>query len=314
MKKAVIVGCQGQDGRLLNDLLTRKKYRIVGLDKRIIKYPRRSHFKKVDISKRAEVFDLIKLFKPDEVYYLAAFHHSSEDRPIENIKLFQESYKVNVLSLINFLEGIRMYSPRTRLFYAASSHVFGESKDIPQDESTHINPNCIYGITKAAGLFTCRFYRNNYSLFASAGILYNHESSLRNERFVSMKIIKTAVNINKNKEKHLNLGDLSAEADFGYAPDYVDAMYRILNIDKSDDFVIASGEKHSVRNFVKTAFEILELDWKRYVREDRNIVTKRNLCRFGNPDKLKRMTGWKSSVSFEGMIRLLLSEEEALSE
>lgn len=309
MKKAIIVGCEGQDGRLLTGLLLKKRYEIVGIDRHVVRSPGRMRFKIIDISKPKEVSSIVRRFKPDEIYYLAAFHHSSEDKPIDDIELSAQSYKVNVLSLVNFLEAIKEASPRTRLFYAASSHIFGNAPGAFQDEKTPINPNCIYGITKAAGLFTCRFYRDKYSIFASTGILYNHESSLRSEKFVSKKIIKGAINIKNGKENTMVLGDLGATIDFGYAPDYVDAMHKILNIAKSDDFVVASGESHSVLDFVKTAFGFLALDWKLYVREDRRIIMKQRHRLVGNPRKLRSMTSWRPSVDFRGMIRSLLSEE-----
>ena len=314
MKRAIIVGCEGQDGRLLSDLLSKKGYAIIGLDRNVIRCPKGSRFKSVDIIKSREVACIVKRFKPNEIYHLAAFHHSSEDKAIENIELFSRSYKVNVCSLINFLEALRKFSPKGRLFYAASSHIFGDSKGMLQDENSPINPGCFYGITKATGLLACRLYRKKYSLFASTGILYNHESALRGEKFVSKKIIKAVINIKKNKQKELVLGDLDAVIDFGYAPDYVAAMHKILNINKSDDFVIASGEKHSVRDFVRTAFGLLGLDWKPYVREDRKIMVRNNLCRIGNSKKLRRMTSWKPSVDFKGMVRALLCEEGALDE
>ena len=312
IKKAVVVGCEGQDGRLLTDLLLKKNYEIVSIDKDIMRSPGRLRFKAIDISNPKEVFNVVERFKPDEIYYLAAFHHSSEDKPIENIELSAQSYKVNVLSLINFLEAIKKASPGARLFYAASSHIFGNTRrDGLQDEDTPINPTSVYGITKAAGLFTCRFYRDKYSIFASTGILYNHESSLRSEKFISKKIIRGAINIKNGAQKAIVLGDLSAKIDFGYAADYVEAMHKILNISKSDDFVIASGEEHSVLDFVKITFSFLGLDWKLYVREDRKVLMKQRYHLIGDSGKLRSMTSWRPSVDFREMIRLLLSDEGA---
>jgi len=312
MRKAVIVGCEGQDGRLLNDLLTKKGYRIVGLDKHIIKYPKGSRFKKIDITKREEVFSLIRLFKPHEVYYLAAFHHSSESLPDENVELLRHSYDAHVGGPANFLEAIKKFSRKTRLFYAGSSHIFGQAKNKLQDEKTPINPNCIYGITKAAGLALCRFYRSRYKIFAATGILYNHESALRSEKFVSMKIINGAINIRKGRQKELVLGDLRAVIDWGYAPDYVRAMHLIVNSKLPDDFIIATGKRHMVLDFVKAAFGYLGLDWKLYVKENRGMMHKQNFCRIGNPAKLKRVTGWKPSVDFKEMVKLLLVQQRGI--
>lgn len=313
MKKAIIVGCNGQDGKLLYDFLLKRNYKLLGVGKNFIKCPDGLCFSTIDIRKTKEVFNLISEFRPDEIYYLAAFHHSSEENPVGNIELFQRSHEVHVLALVNFLEGIKQFSPETKIFYAASSHIFGKPISEIQDENTPINPNCFYGITKANGLFACRLYRNNYSVFASTGILYNHESRFRSEIFVSKKIITGAINIKNKKQEKLVLGDLNAEIDWGYAPDYVDAMYRIVNSVVPDDFIIAAGKKHKVIDFVKITFEYLNLDWKLYVEENSSVIKKKNFCRVGNPEKLMNITGWKPSVDFNEMIRLLLVDEGAFA-
>ena len=167
MKTAVIVGCKGQDGKLLNEYLLKKEYVIVGIDKEFISCPQNFRCDLVNIKNSEEVYGLINDFKPDEVYCLAAFHHSSEDAVAENNILLQESYDINVKGISNFLEAIRKYSPKTRIFYAASSHIFGNPEDEFQDEKTPINPINVYGITKASGLFMCRLYRTRYSIFTS---------------------------------------------------------------------------------------------------------------------------------------------------
>jgi GDPmannose 4,6-dehydratase len=309
MKKAIIVGCNGQDGKLLSSYLLKKNYIITGIDKGVSTCSDGSIIASVDIKNEKEVFKLINQFKPNEIYYLAAFHHSSETAFVDNIKLFSQSLDIHVLGLANFLEGVKRHFPRGRLFYAASSHIFGQSNNKMQNEDTAINPSCSYGITKAAGIFICRLYRSNFSIFASTGILYNHESSLRNETFISKKIIAAAVNIKRKKQKKLIVGDLSAEIDWGYAPDYVDAMYKIINCKAADDFIVATGKKHKVVDFVKIAFQYLGLDWRQYVKEDRSIITKKNHCRVGNPKKLMEETGWRPSVKFSEMIKLLMDDE-----
>jgi GDPmannose 4,6-dehydratase len=259
------------------------------------------------------VFDLIRKVVPDEIYYLAAFHHSSENVPTQdNGELFNKSFRTHVLSLVNFLEGMRMYAKDSRLFYAASSHVFGNAANEPQDEQTPFNPKCIYGITKTAGIHTCRFYRDRYGLFVSIGILYNHESSYRKSIFVTKKIINSAIKIKNNQQDKLILGNLSAEVDWGYAPDYVETFQRILNVPQPDDFVVATGKKHTVRDFVEITFGYLGLDWKKYVEEDKKIITKSYVTLVGNPQKLMRTTGWRPSVDFKAMIKLLLIGEGAL--
>jgi GDPmannose 4,6-dehydratase len=224
----------------------------------------------------------------------------------ENTELFRESFRVHVFALINFLEAMRIFAQEGRLFYAASSHVFGNTPIKLQTEETPFNPAGIYGITKAAGIYACRFYRNQYQLFASAGILYNHESQYRQSTFVTTKIIEGAINIKKGRQNNLLLGNLDAEVDWGYAPDYVDAFQRILASPEPDDFIIATGEKHTVRDFVEITFGYLGLDWKKYVEEDAKIIFKSGATLVGNPQKLTQITGWKPSVDLRGMIKLLL--------
>lgn len=309
MKKAIIVGCNGQDGRLLNCLLQKKDYRIINIDKNLTLNPGGSPAKAVNINNPDEVCHLLRRFKPDEIYYLAAFHHSSEDMPLDNIDLLRQSLDTNVLAFVNFLEGIKRYCPRSRIFYAASSHIFGEPDKKIQDENTPIKPNCIYGVTKASGLFACRLYREKFSIFASAGILYNHESSLRSAAFISKKIITSAINIKKQKQAKLIIGYLNAEIDWGYAPDYVKAMHMIINCKTAEDFIVATGKKHKVMDFVKIAFAYLGLDWKKYVQEDSSIILKKNYCRIGNPEKLIHRTGWRPTVDFKEMVKLLLIQE-----
>lgn len=309
MKRAVIVGSHGQDGRLLYDFLLRRGYSIVGIDKKQIRCSPGISSRKIDILKFKEVAGLVKKFQPGEIYYLAAFHHASEDLPSENGELLHQSYAVHVAGLLNFLESARFFCPKARLFYAASSHIFGEAEGKIQNEDTPIDPNCIYGITKAAGIALCRFYRSRYGIFSAAGILYNHESVLRAGRFVSKKIIEGAINIKKGRQKELLLGDLGAVIDWGYAPDYVRAMHLILNNKTPNDFIVATGKPHTVLDFVKTAFGYLGLNWKLYVKEDRRVVGKQNFFRVGNPANLIKSTGWKPMVGFKEMIKIMVHEE-----
>ncbi|MFC1595715.1 GDP-mannose 4,6-dehydratase [Candidatus Margulisiibacteriota bacterium] len=310
MKKALIIGCNGQDGILLEKNLIEKNYQIYGIDIDTIKGFELDNKNKLDIS----IFDDVKLIvsklKPDEIYYLAAYHHSSQDKLSENnIELFSKSFSVNNFSLVNFLEAVRLYSSHTKLFYAASSHIFGQADTVPQDENTAINPDNIYGVTKASGVYTCRYYRKNYALFASTGILYNHESSLRSPGFVSKKIIRGAVQIKKGMQDRIELGSLESEIDWGYAPDYVEAMFNILQVNCSDDFIIATGIKHTVKDFVEITFNYLDLDWNQYITINNNIVSNRKHALIGNAEKLRNKCGWKPSVNFKQMIKKLLEEE-----
>lgn len=314
MRRALIIGCLGQDGTLLYKLLIRKGYQVIGIDVNYIKASYGYMRDTVVITNKDQIARLIRLVRPTEIYHLAAFHHSSEDNEhSNNEKVFKKSFEVNTFSLFYILEAIRQCGFKSRLFYAASSHIFENKSRLAQDELSYINPSSIYGITKSAGLFICRYYREKYSLFVSCGVLYNHESILRRENFISKKIIKGAIAIKKGKQDKLVLGNTKSKVDWGYAPDYVDAMYRILKLNDPDDFVIATGEKHSVAEFAKLAFEYFGLNWRNYVEENRNILVKNDSPRVGNARKLRLWTGWKPSISFKEMVGVLIKEQVGLA-
>jgi len=308
-RKAIIVGSEGQDGRLMYSLINRQGSDVVGIGRRTLRDNFGLRASYVNIMNFKEVSDLVVTFKPDEVYYLAAFHHSAQDKLSDNIALFSGSEDVHLRGLVNFLEAIRRHNPTTRLFYAASSHIYKGSNAEIQDESTIINPSCIYGITKASGLFTCRMYRTEYSVYASVGILYNHESIFRSDKFVSRKIISSAVRIQNELQDKLLIGDLDAVIDWGYAPDYVKAMQMILELSEPDDFIIARGEPHTVREFVDIAFTCFGMDYREYVDEVPEIITKKKYKLIGDPSKIKKSTGWRAKTSFREMIRIMIDEE-----
>lgn len=300
MKRAIIVGCQGQDGRLLAELLSQNGYRLKGV----------AHNSSIDIRDFKQVRSLVSRFKPDEIYHLAAFHHSSQDGSLEPVELLRRSWEVNVLSLANFLEAVRQRCPRARLFYAASSHIFGAVKSGRADEKTPLAPLNVYGVTKAAGLLLCRLYRAQHALFVSVGILFNHESPLRQPQFVSRKIIRGALAIKKGLARTLVLGNLDAEVDWGYAPDYVEAMVAILQHSSAGDFVIASGKKKSVRQFAASVFARLGLDWKRHVRSNPALLSRDSKGIVGNSARLTSATGWRPRMAFDQMIGALIRAEE----
>lgn len=313
MKRAVIVGCAGQDGRILHSRLNQRGDEVVGIPRTGPCTGAQNWRKPVDIRRPQDVADLVRALQPEEVYYLAAVHHASEERPPGDPELLRQSYEVHVLALVNFLEAIRTLSRKTRLFYAASSRIFGASPAPVQDETTPLNPTDIYGITKAGGVLACRLYRNQRSVFASSGILYNHESALRDPGFISRKIIRGALRIQRGQEEVLELGDLQAGADWGWAPDYIEAMVRILAHSSPDDFVVASGEKHTVLEFVQEVFGRLGLDWKSHVRENPRLLIEKTPTLVGNPRKLMRSTGWKPSLTFPEMVERLLEAEKVAS-
>lgn len=297
MPKAVIVGDKGQDGTLLSKLLESRGYDVLGINKD----------SSIDILDSIAVDEFMLKIKPDELYYLAAFHHSSQDEKPENIVLYQKSFDMNLFGLVNFLEAINKNSLNTKVFYAASSHLFGSAKESPQTEETPINPINIYGISKAAALFTCKYYRENYKIFISVGILYNHESSLRKETFFTKKITKFISDVINGSTDRLILSSLDQKIDMGFAEDYVVAMWKILSLDKSDDFIISTGFGRTLREFVNSAFLELNLDYKEYVDELKDSHEKPVLI--GSNKKIQEKTNWKPSISFEEMIKVLVDAE-----
>ena len=307
MKRAMVVGSAGQDGRILMQRLGREGHFALGIDVQGVQSTAPVDLPAIDILQAASVQRAVELIRPDEVYYLAAFHHSAQDRPDNDAALFEKGFAIHVVGLLNFLEAIRLASRQTRLFYAASSRVFGPPATPLQDESTPLNPDCAYGISKAAGMRCVRFYRQVHTLFAASGILYNHESALRPPQFVTQKIIRGALAIQSGKQAKLVLGDLDATVDWGYAPDYVDAMIRILDQPQAEDFIIATGEAHTVREFVEIVFGLLGLDWKQYVAQAPGLVASQGRSLIGNAGRLRTATGWRPSVSFAEMVGLLLS-------
>jgi len=310
LKKAVIIGALGQDGQLLTALLNSKKYSVIGIDINYVSAPSTLWQGDVDISDKDSVFKFIKSLKPHEIYYLAAYHHSSEEDVLKEDNLIQKSYEINVFSYFNFLEAIRLYSPKTRIFYASSSHIFGNPKSNVQTEETEIDPKSIYALTKFNGQKLSAYYNKIYSLFCSVGILYTHESSLRSDKFISKRIVKTAIDIKNNKVNELIIGDLNAKIDWGYAPDYVEAFVQILNIDLAGEFIVATGETHKLKDFIANVFDFLGLDWKKYVNEDPSLLKRRNngiYC--GNPSKIKSYTEWVPSTNLKSLAEKIVSDE-----
>ncbi len=307
MSRALVIGSEGQDGRILFDRLTNDGWSVLGLGRGALRGDASDGLAAIDISLRDQVADFLARWRPDEIYYLPAVHQAAED-PVgaDDAALFDRSFQVHVMGLVHVLEEIRKQRLDARTFYAASSLVFGEVTSEPQDENTPMRPRSIYGITKVAGVSACRFYRDAYQVHASAGILYNHESPLRRDSFVSQKIVQAAVAISRGSQQKLVLGDLSARIDWGYAPDYVDAMIRIVRQPSADDYIIATGESRSVQEFAEVTFGLLGLDWRSHVIQDRSLLPRRSRTRVGNAAKLRERTGWTPRVTFTQMIAILL--------
>jgi len=312
MKKAIIVWAGWQDGTIMLNFLKEKKYAILWIDRsKIISIG--EEFAKynneiIDILNSNRIDKLIESTKPDEIYYLAAYHHSSQDILEENNILLENSYNIHVKGYVNFLEAIRKYSLTTKIFYASSCLIFGWTETKIQDENTPPCPNSIYWITKLDWMFLWKLYRDNHNIFTSSWILYNHESEYRSSKFISMKIIQWALDIKNWKSEKLTIGDLSAQVDRWYAYDYIEAMHSMLQQKTPDDFIVSSWETHTVQELVEIVFGYLWLDWQKHIMTDKNIIQRKKWILFGNNSKITRDTWFKPKIKFQNMIINIINE------
>ncbi len=310
MKKALITGINGQDGSYLAEFLLEKDYEVYGILKRNsvaeTQTTRIEHIRdKINLS-YGDITDLssliynIKETQPDELYHLAAQSHVriSFDQPIYTAQ-------ATGLSTVNILEAVRLIKPDIKVYQASSSEMFGNSIEADgfQRETTSMNPVSPYGCAKVFSYHLARNYRNAYKLFVSNGILFNHESPRRGTNFVTNKVCKEAVKIKLGIIDKLELGNLSATRDWGHAKDYVKAMWMILQMEKPDDFVCATGISHSVQDLVEYVFGRLELDWEKYVSVNPRYLRPEELHNLkGDCTKLTNATGWKPEYTFETML------------
>jgi GDPmannose 4,6-dehydratase len=310
LPRALITGIGGQDGSLLAELLLERGYEICGVTRResenLEPLRERIELAPVDLLDAAALDDLFRAWRPDEVYNLAApsFVPASWEQPVETVRFAA----VGVTSL---LETVRVARPKCRLYQASSSEIFGEPTESPQTERTPLSPLTPYGVAKAFGHFLVGSYRSRYGLYACSGILYNHESPRRPLDFVPRKVSHGAAAIALGLSDELVLGDLDARRDWGYAGDYVRAMWLMLQQETPDDFVIATGNAHSVRELVECAFDVVGLDWERHVRVDEALVRGRAELHdlIGDATKARELLGWTPSVGFEDLMRLLVESE-----
>ncbi len=319
MKTALITGITGQDGAYLAELLVSKGYNVVGLVRRNSTVDQRSrldHLKSEVRSKLAlEYGDLLdvpsmahvlKKHRPEEVYNLAAQSHVkiSFDQPIF-------TSQVTGLGALNLLEAIRLSDLNCRFYQASSSEMFGKAAQTPQDEKTPFHPRSPYGISKLFAHWATINYRESYGMWNSCGILFNHESPRRGENFVTRKITLQANRIKAGLADTISLGNLAAKRDWGFAGDYVEAMWLMLQHSKPDDFVIASGEMHSVEEFCQAAFSHLGLDYRKHVKSDPAYFRPAEvdmLC--GDPSKARLELGWKPKVDFPGLVRMMVDADK----
>lgn len=312
MPKALVAGCCGQDGVYLTRLLRSKGYQVSGIDLG----GRNSEvdcFHSADLTDRKAIRGIVAESQPDEVYFLAAFHQSSEGPRISEEELLTQSLEVNTLALCHMLGALADMRPSSRLLYASSSRVFGRARAAVQSEETPLAPVEPYGISKMAGMQICQYWRLSARFFAVSAILYNHESSFRPPYFLSKKIVQFAVSSARGESSKLSLGSLSAQVDWGHAADTTRAMWLILQQTEPTDFVVATGELHTVRDWLDEAFGIFSLDWRGLVIENPDLLNpdrpSATLC--GDSSKLRQATGWRPDFNFQGLVRELVESEWA---
>ncbi len=325
MKKALITGITGQDGSYLAELLLDKGYEVYGLIRRsssfntdriehLYRDPHeegvRLHLIYADLSDGSNINIVLNDIKPDEIYNLGAQSHVrlSFDQPIYTAD-------VNALGSLRLLEAIRQMGARVRYYQASSSEMFGKVQEVPQTEKTPFYPRSPYGVSKVYAFWQTVNYREAYDLFACNGILFNHESPRRGETFVTRKITRAATRIKLGLQKKLYLGNLDAKRDWGYAGDYVEAMWLMLQQDDPDDFVIATGESHSVRDFLDEAFGYLDLDWKEHVELDPRYLRPTEVdFLLGDASKAKKILDWEPKVKFRELVRMMVDSDLRLAE
>ena len=317
MKKAFITGIDGQDGSYLSEFLLEKGYEVHGMVRRVAFEDAEHHLWRLrhilnkiklhpaSLESYPSIFKLVEKIKPHECYHLAAqsfVSYSFEDE--------FSTINTNINGTHFVLSAIKEKAPKAKFYFAASSEMFGLVKETPQTEHTPFHPRSPYGISKVAGFDLTRNYREAYGLFACNGILFNHESPRRGFEFVTRKITNRVAEIKMGLENELRLGNLEAKRDWGFAGDYVKAMWLMLQQKKADDFVIATGETHSVREFVKLAFEYAGLDWKKYVAVDKTFYRPAEVHLLkGDYSKAKRLLGWKPDTDFKGLVKMMVEAD-----
>lgn len=306
MPSALIVGHSGQDGSILWDQLVARDFSLIGISRHQVRTHRVQWDVNVDIGDIAAVRHLVEEFRPDQVYFLAAHHHSSEQMRDDYAELWRNSWSVHVQAFCHFLESAASCCPHARIFYASSSRVFGEVASSPQNESTPLRPVCAYGVTKASAMLLADYFVRVRGLHVACGILYNHESPLRGTQFVSRRIVDGLLALKRGRISALEVGTLDARVDWGYAPDYTCAMQLILDKAGAGNFVVASGVTHSVREMITIAADCLGVEWQNRIIETARLLKRdpQQLC--GDASNLRKATGWTPSVNFPQLVRILV--------
>jgi GDPmannose 4,6-dehydratase len=316
-RRALITGITGQDGSYLAELLLSKGYEVHGIVRRVALEDPLHRLRRIagcrdrltlhagSLESFPSLYRIVQHVRPDECYHLAAqsFVSYSFDDEFSTLN-------TNVNGTHFVLTALKEAAPRCRFYFAGSSEMFGKVEEVPQTERTAFHPRSAYGISKVAGFHLTRNYREAYALHASSGILFNHESPRRGYEFVTRKITSGVAAIAAGEASHVLLGNLEARRDWGYAPEYVEAMWRMLQQDEPDDYVVATGVSRSVREFCEVAFSLVGLDYREYVRTDEQLYRPAEVDQLiGNPAKAGAALGWRSHTSFEMLVRMMLEED-----
>jgi len=313
VKRALITGITGQDGSYLAEFLLEQGYEVIGMVRRssTINFERIEHIQDCltlvsgDLMDQISIIDLLRTHRPSEIYNLAAqsFVQTSWVQPVF-------TGEVTALGVTRVLDAVRLVDPDIRFYQASTSEMFGKVHETPQSESTPFYPRSPYGVAKLYGHWITVNYRESYDLFACSGICFNHESPRRGHEFVTRKIARAAARIKNHMDKELRLGNLEAQRDWGYTPDYVRGMWLMLQQSQAEDYVLATGHTHTVRQFTELAFRYLGLDYQEYVIQDPAFMRPAEVDMLvGNPAKAKAKLGWATQTSFEDLVCLMVEAE-----
>lgn len=317
MKTAIITGITGQDGAYLSRFLLEKNYKVIGITRNLhstnflgLKYLQVNNdieLVEANLLDFSNIIRLLEKYKPDEIYNLAAQSSVglSFQQPIGTLEF-------NIISVANILEAVRIINKQIKIYQSSSSEMYGNIalSQLPIDETFIIHPTSPYGVSKATAHWTSVNYREAYGMFISCGILFNHESVLRRSNFVTKKVLNSAIKIKNGELDHLIVGNTSIKRDWGYAPEYVKTMWQMLNYKDADDFVICTGEAHSLDEFITKVFNKLNLDPNKYVKKDLSLLRPVDLeVIYGNPMKAKNKLNWDYKISFDELIDRLIEDE-----
>jgi len=317
MKRALITGITGQDGSYLAELLLKKGYEVHGLVRRSSSFNTgridpirdRLHLHYGDLVDSTSLHSVIRAVQPNEVYNLAAQSHVRV-----SFEMPEYTCDVTAAGVGRLLEALRVSGVKARFYQASSSELYGKVRETPQTEKTPFHPRSPYAAAKAYGYYLTQNYREAYDMFCTNGLLFNHESPRRGENFVTRKITRAVGRIVAGTQKKLALGNLDAKRDWGFAGDFVEAMWQMLQLEKPDDFVVATGETHSVREFLELAFGRVKLDWKEYVEIDERFMRPAEVeLLLGDASKAKKAFGWTPKVTFRQLVEMMVDADVELA-